>query len=164
MGAGGALTGVGPGLCLWEAFVAPDVQHLHEINRKDSKLSQRMSCLLTIAIAPLMQNQSRSTPQPYHSAPNQPYATPKSNNNADTYNTKFYTELVTPNTKSNTKQITSNTKPNTKVPTFNFKSSLSLHQTSHTQCQIPVHSTSNQSYPISKSLTQQYAIANHSHA
>ena len=27
MGAGGALTGVGPELCLWEAFVAPDVQH-----------------------------------------------------------------------------------------------------------------------------------------
>lgn len=35
MGAGGALTGVGPELCLWEAFVAPDVQHLHG---KDSKV------------------------------------------------------------------------------------------------------------------------------
>lgn len=150
MGAGGALTGVDPGLCLWEAFVAPDVQHLHGINRKDSKLSQRMSCLLTTAITPQMQNQSRSTPQPYHSAPNQPYATPKSNNKADT--------------KSNTKQITSNMKSNTKAPAFNFKSSLSLYQTSHTQGQIPVHSTSSQSYPISKSLTQQYTIANHPHA
>lgn len=61
MGAGGALTGVGPGLCLWEAFAAPDVQHLHGINRKDSKVKPKdvlSSNQGHIAIAHQTQNQS----------------------------------------------------------------------------------------------------------
>lgn len=92
MGAGGALTGVGPELCLWEAFVAPDVQHLHG---KDSKVKPKDVLSFNqgyTAIAHQTQNQSHSTPYPTPLDTKPAISNTKSNNKACVYNIKFQTK------------------------------------------------------------------------
>lgn len=75
MGAGGALTGVDPELCLWEAFVAPDVQHLHGINGKDSNVKPKDVLSFNQGYTAIVHQTQNHTSE--HPAPKQPNPTTK---------------------------------------------------------------------------------------
>lgn len=128
--------------------------YMGRIQRLNQRMSYPLTKMLLLILMRQTQNQSHSTPFLTPLCSNPVISNTKSNNRAYTHNNKFYTKKWSlPIMNANAKQITFNTRSNTKAAMFNFKSSLSLHQAWHTQCQIPA--ALDQPHPISKSFTQQ---------
>lgn len=161
-GAEGALTGGGPAWCLWGAFVASAVQHLHKINGGYfRRLSPEALCPAegTSPLAPApgttsqRHRQTRETKSNLTQPQLQPHPAPDPAS-LSTKSTSFSTKSqLTPSSKSkhSQHQIRPHATPNPARP--RSKSTTSSTKSNHTQLQIQPHSVPNLTTPGSKSTS-----------